>query len=371
VKEANLSFFHQNICAFRKEGFARLKGMESKMRKIKTIAFIVLTLAATLALQLGTINFITADSGLNQVTVQSDGMSHEILTGAKTVTGLMHEIGLTLYDFDRISHAQETPIWNGMTISIERAIHFSTQIDDEIVLTQTTWPNTRVEQILIHLQAEQNLPLIYRGNCERQIICGETLHFSSLRSRLETETKNLSYETLENSTRYVWQGRRHIRQIGSPGELEITTKVVYIGGVEQHREVVSENILAYPIDAIIDIGTGQLGALANVNAPDFHYVRRVRMEATAYTAGFSCTGRNPGDQWYRITASGREVEHGIVAVDRNVIPLGTRLYVQGYGFALAADVGGAIRGNKIDLFMECIQDARRFGRRHLYVWILE
>jgi 3D (Asp-Asp-Asp) domain-containing protein len=95
------------------------------------------------------------------------------------------------------------------------------------------------------------------------------------------------------------------------------------------------------------------------------------MEATAYTAGYCCTNKHPWDPWYRITASGREVEHGIVAVDRTLIPLGTRLYVDGYGFAIAADVGGAIRGYKIDLFMEDLGDALRFGRRHIYVWVLD
>jgi len=65
------------------------------------------------------------------------------------------------------------------------------------------------------------------------------------------------------------------------------------------------------------------------------------------------------------------VEHGIVAVDPTVIPLGTRLYVEGYGFALAADTGSAIRGYKIDLFMEYIGDARQFGRRDVTVFILE
>jgi len=95
------------------------------------------------------------------------------------------------------------------------------------------------------------------------------------------------------------------------------------------------------------------------------------MEATAYTSGYGCTGKLPCDPWYGITASGMHVRHGVVAVDRTLIPLGTRLYVEGYGFAIAADVGGAIRGYKIDLFMYCINDARRFGRRHINVWILD
>jgi 3D (Asp-Asp-Asp) domain-containing protein len=59
-----------------------------------------------------------------------------------------------------------------------------------------------------------------------------------------------------------------------------------------------------------------------------------------------------------------------VAVDPTIIPLGTHLYVEGYGFALAADVGGAIKGYKIDLYYEEMEDALRFGRRDLTVYIL-
>jgi len=213
--------------------------------------------------------------------------------------------------------------------------------------------------------------LLYGGDLSRYVESGEILDFYTWDSRFYTDVEVIPYDTIENHTGNVRHGRSHIRQEGVPGEHEITRAVVIIGGEEQNQDVIGSNITAEPICEIIDIGTGRLGALADSSAEDFHYVRRVRMEATAYTAGFNCTGKHPWDPWYRITASGRRVEHGIVAVDRTVIPLGTWLYVEGYGLALAADVGGAIRGYKIDLFMECIQAARRFGRRHINVWILE
>ena len=62
---------------------------------------------------------------------------------------------------------------------------------------------------------------------------------------------------------------------------------------------------------------------------------------------------------------------GVVAVDPRVIPLRTRLYVEGYGPALAADVGAAIKGNRIDVFFETVDEALRYGRRQVNVYILE
>lgn len=256
-------------------------------------------------------------------------------------------------------------------IAAEEQLSFIVRIDLLTMGTKMVRTNTTVEQVIIELQDTKELPLVYKGDSTRQIIDGETLNLKSLRVRHETQSISIPYNVYKNHTCSVWEGQRRVRQEGLPGIRNVTTEITYIGGVEQSREVVEESMLLQPVNAIVDVGTGRLGALTDVTSPYFHYVRRVRMEATAYTAGFGCTGKRPGDPGYRITASGRRVEHGIVAVDRRVIPLGTRLYVEGYGFAIAADVGGAIRGYRIDLFMESLQDALRFGRRDLYVWILE
>ena len=72
-----------------------------------------------------------------------------------------------------------------------------------------------------------------------------------------------------------------------------------------------------------------------------------------------------------ITATGIPARHGVVAVDPNVIPLGSRLYIPGYGEAIAADTGGAIVGNQIDLCMESYDEAIQFGRRSVEVYVLE
>jgi 3D (Asp-Asp-Asp) domain-containing protein len=83
---------------------------------------------------------------------------------------------------------------------------------------------------------------------------------------------------------------------------------------------------------------------------------KLRVEAVAYHL--------PGR-----TASGLPVGKGVVAVDPKVIPLGTRLYVPGYGKAIAADVGSAIKGRIIDLWMPSIAEARRWGRRSVVITV--
>ena len=92
------------------------------------------------------------------------------------------------------------------------------------------------------------------------------------------------------------------------------------------------------------------------------YRQRMVMDATAYSS------EDPGNGPY--TAGGNRLTHGYVSVDPNVIPLGTKLYIEGYGYALADDTGGAIVGNRIDLGMDSHREASRFGRKDVVVYIL-
>ena len=93
------------------------------------------------------------------------------------------------------------------------------------------------------------------------------------------------------------------------------------------------------------------------------YVEMMSMEATAY---LPTDGSAEG-----LTAMGIPATYGIVAVDPDIIPLGTRVYIPGYGEALAADTGGAIYGYKIDLCMEDYYRAMDFGRRTINVFVLK
>lgn len=91
--------------------------------------------------------------------------------------------------------------------------------------------------------------------------------------------------------------------------------------------------------------------------------RPIRLEATAYTRyDAGCT-----DYTYR----GNYLRHGLVAVDPSVIPLGTRLYIPGYGYAIADDIGGAIKGHRIDLSMDTLSEAFAFGRRPITAYIID
>ncbi|SFJ98331.1 3D (Asp-Asp-Asp) domain-containing protein [Halobacillus dabanensis] len=95
-------------------------------------------------------------------------------------------------------------------------------------------------------------------------------------------------------------------------------------------------------------------------------IKEFTAEATAYTA--YCTGCSG------VTATGIDLKANpnqkVIAVDPNVIPLGSKVYVEGYGTAIAGDTGGAINGNRIDIFMPSREDALSFGRQSVKVQVL-
>jgi uncharacterized protein YabE (DUF348 family) len=142
---------------------------------------------------------------------------------------------------------------------------------------------------------------------------------------------------------------------GKNGLARNTVKITYHNGQEVKREVISSETLEEPQNRVIAMGTITAVSRGNqlLNFREARY-----METSAYTY----TG-------YR-TASGKHPEVGMVAVDPSVIPMGSRLYIEGYGFARAADTGGSIKGNRLDLFMEERSQCLSWGRRTVKVYML-
>jgi len=116
-----------------------------------------------------------------------------------------------------------------------------------------------------------------------------------------------------------------------------------------------------PSDGVV--GKETMAYMRRMKSVPDRYNRVLTVTASAYTR------YDPGNGSY--TARGHELRKGLVAVDPQVIPLGTRMYIRGYGYAIADDVGGAIRGNRIDLAFNDRSSALQFGRQNVTVYILD
>jgi 3D (Asp-Asp-Asp) domain-containing protein len=116
-------------------------------------------------------------------------------------------------------------------------------------------------------------------------------------------------------------------------------------------------------------------SLSLEDAIDWSQYPSAIVTATGYTAGVESTGKSPDHPQYGITYSGVKVKRDLystVAADLRVFPLGTILFIPGYGYGVVADKGGAIKGNKVDLYYETVQDVyKSWGKKKLEVYIVQ
>ncbi|MBB6731149.1 hypothetical protein H7C18_09550 [Cohnella sp. CBP 2801] len=102
--------------------------------------------------------------------------------------------------------------------------------------------------------------------------------------------------------------------------------------------------------------------------------RTFRVVATGYTAGIESTGKSPGHPQYGITFSGVKVRRGklsTIAADPKLFPIGTVLYIPGYGYGVVADTGSRIKGRRIDLYFPSTKQVfREWGKRTVDVRVV-
>ena len=95
-------------------------------------------------------------------------------------------------------------------------------------------------------------------------------------------------------------------------------------------------------------------------------------EVTAYTAGYESTGKTKDHPEYGITASGKRVQEGkTIAADWDVHPVGTRIEIKGLGEFVVEDKGSAIKGKRLDVYIEDLDEALKFGRQKMEVRVIK
>ncbi len=179
------------------------------------------------------------------------------------------------------------------------------------------------------------------------------------KEEVRVETKSINPGVIYQFSRTVGAGRLMKAQDGKAGQVKRTYKIIFEGDKPVGKELIKEE-RSEPKDTIFLMGRGGYPS----SRGSFVRSRVLTMVATAYTDSPSENGG------YTITAMGNSIRHGVVAVDPRVIPLGTKLFVEGYGFAYACDTGGAIKGNRIDLVMPSFSASNRWGRRTVKVHVL-
>jgi len=303
----------------------------------------------------------------------ADGAVQSYLTPEKTIRAFFNAENVTLYEKDKLSVKLDAQIVSGMSIKIDRAVSVELTADGEVVTYLT--PEKTVKEFL------DTENIIFNNNdklsvvLEAPIESGMKIAIVRVTSEIIEETESIAFGVQEKKDSSILKGKSVVKQEGTKGEKKITKEITYEDGLEVNRVELSEEIVKEPVDKIVAVGTkvvvqtvkkpstSSIIASRGGSVPSsLSYSKAFTVEATAYALdGITATGTVP-----------KRVEGGwsTIAVDPRVIPYGTKVYVENYGYAIAEDTGGAIKGNRVDLYMNSNSAAYSWGRRNVTIYIL-
>ncbi len=270
---------------------------------------------------------VAADCG---VTVTADGETNNYNVTAGTVGDLLADLGIALSDDDEVTPSVDDVVTDGMAVAVKRVEY-----------------------------------------------------------KEETTTEVIDYGYVSEETSSLASGTSKIKQYGIEGERTLVSKNKYIDGELAESVVISDEVTREPVDQIKLIGTGKVqtqsrpssgssssnasvsnkaGTFVDANGKTVSYTKKLTGTSTAYYAAEGS-----------MTATGTPVFVGGVAVNPNVIPYGTKLYIitsdgsRVYGYATAVDTGGALMSGSVlvDVFFETYGECVNWGRRNVIVYVLD
>ena len=246
-------------------------------------------------------------------------------------------------------------------------------------LLETTSTGETVGQLLERLELKVGKGDLLSVAADRRTYDRMHLRIAKVLCQEQTYTAVISCNILYCGDPTLPAGTQQILRQGHDGELMRTAEVTYVNGIEESRQILSEQILVQPVDGIVAVGTGQqvfreepssLPVIGNgmITLPTgevLMYNRVISSLATAYC--------DKGK-----TATGTQARVGAIAVDPEYIPYGTRMFIMSkdgeyvYGIATAEDCGSKqfIYGTRIDLHYNTRAECVRFGARMCWVYFL-
>lgn len=301
----------------------------------------------------------------NKIVLSVDGARLNLTTTANTVEQVINKVGLILQPGDKVYPGLQERVKKGMEIKVVRGINCVIMADGQETILRT--PPVQVKEVL----AKANISLNSNDKISLPL---ETMVWDGLRikvTRVMVENITSQYK-INPPVTYINdanlnKGKQRLVREGKPGIMERGYTVVYEDGKEVKRTKVGEKVLKAAEKKVIAKGTRPVVKTITVSRGRMiRYTEVKTMEATAYDPGPESCGIYADGYTY----TGKKATYGVVAVDPKVIPLGTKLYIEGYGFASAEDIGSAIKNNRIDLCYDTQREAILFGRKKVKVYIL-
>ncbi|MBD5634052.1 MAG: DUF348 domain-containing protein [Candidatus Eremiobacteraeota bacterium] len=308
---------------------------------------------------------VSASPDGHTVTVVDDGAESTFFTQSYTVGDLLKERGIAVSSGDYVSPAATSPVVDGSRIVVRTAVPVQLKEGASVRVVRsaaaTVGDLLNVEHIRLRGNEQISPPV------QSQLLANETIRVVQVRSWTARERVAIVPKVVQHTDGKMPLGKTETVSNGVAGVRETTVRYTRHDDGRPTRTILATRIVREPRAKVIVRGLAAYASLARVATQGFESAvhmagSALHMIATAYTAGcYGCSGQ---------TASGIRAGFGVIAVDPSLIPLGTKVFIPGYGRAVAGDTGGSIQGHRIDLGFDSESAALHFGRRTVTLYVL-
>ncbi|GAA0720859.1 3D domain-containing protein [Clostridium malenominatum] len=310
------------------------------------------------------ISLIFVYSAKKDITVTVDGEEKKFTTYQTTLGKALKSANIELHEKDKINKDLNSKIAKNESIAIKRAVDVKITMYDEDFTVKSAEDNVNdmlnAEKITFRPE-DKILPSLSSELSE-----GMEVEIIKVEKKLTTESAPIQFKTITQKDDNLLKSKTKVLQEGQTGQKEVTLETIYENGAEVSKKVIKEIVTKKPRDKIVAQGTLQTLSASRGDINGSSQVLKVK--ATAYWAVYGV-----GSTY---TASGKKAVrnpegYSTIAVDPRVIPMGTKMYVEGYGYAIAADTGSAVKGKFIDVFFNTYKEACNWGVKYVNVHILK
>ena len=310
----------------------------------------------------------------NTYLISVDGYDKAIITVRDDMEGVMELGGVHVEDDDVVEFTE--PDEDSGTLVVTRAFYVNVTADKTTETISVTEGTVRDALEICDIKLGEHDEVT--PSLETHLTGDMDIKVTRVTFKTREVEESIPYSTKEYKSMEYLKKTRVVTQQGEKGVRTTTYRDKYVDGERVESKVISVETTKKPVDELVAVGTSttqliekhrQLAELqAGEKTPPTEYQSVMVMQGTAYT--YSSISK------YNVTAMGMPVREGAVAVDPSVIPYGTILYVESvdgkynYGYCIAEDTGGGIKGNRIDLFYESSSTVGSFGRRDVRVYIV-
>ncbi|HEX7065171.1 MAG TPA: ubiquitin-like domain-containing protein [Bacillales bacterium] len=321
-----------------------------------------------------------------QVKVSENGEMNSVWTTAETVGDLLKARNIAFGGHDKLSPSPETKITKGMTVSYLSGFKVALNVaGKKHTLWTTATASTTVGDFLKQQNIEYDKNDKVKPAVETPLTNVNGIKVTRIKKITDVVEAPIDYAVITRKDDSVPKGEKKVLSSGEKGKIAKTYAVTMENGKEVSRKLIKTKTVKESEDRVVVVGTKVISqpsrgerssadssssgsdSSSSESGESSSASKQFYVSSTAYTANCGgCSG---------ITSTGINLkthpDAKVIAVDPDLIPLGTKVWVQGYGYAVAADTGGAINGHKIDVFFSSRSEAYNWGTRTVLIKILD